>query len=200
MLLIWVMLAGGLLGAGVLLAGLLIVQPAPTGPVGLARFEEQLRRSRRTESVTRDRRHETESHRMRKLGANLADALDQRGVNLPKKVSANLALVGQSRETFLAKCVVGAATGFVAPVIALVPGSLLGVGSLSLPLWLSLLGAVLGGALSGAYIAGLLEGTTRRWADLAALPMLLALGLGKLAQLLGGAGQGLADGSEGGGR
>jgi prolipoprotein diacylglyceryltransferase len=55
---------------------------------------------------------------------------------------------------------------------------------------LSLLGAVVGGILAGAFIAGRLEGTLGGWADLAAPPLLLAIGLGKLAQLLAGAGQG----------
>ncbi len=57
---------------------------------------------------------------------------------------------------------------------------------------LSLLGAVLGGAVSGAYVVRVLGAPVRRWADAAALPLLLALGLGKLAQLLGGSGQGAA--------
>ncbi|MBA3778011.1 MAG: prolipoprotein diacylglyceryl transferase [Chloroflexi bacterium] len=57
---------------------------------------------------------------------------------------------------------------------------------------LSLLGAVLGGTASGAYVATLLDGVFRRWAWVAAAPLLLAIGLGKLAQLLAGAGQGLA--------
>jgi len=56
---------------------------------------------------------------------------------------------------------------------------------------LSLLGAVVGGILAGAFIAGRLEGTPGQWADLAAAPLLLAIGLGKLAQLLAGAGQGI---------
>jgi phosphatidylglycerol:prolipoprotein diacylglycerol transferase len=55
---------------------------------------------------------------------------------------------------------------------------------------LSLLGAVVGGILAAAFIAGRLEGTLGQWADLAAAPVLLAIGLGKLAQLLAGAGQG----------
>lgn len=55
---------------------------------------------------------------------------------------------------------------------------------------LSLLGAVVGGSLSGAYVCRLLGAPARRWADAAAVPMLLALGLGKLAQFLGGSGQG----------
>jgi prolipoprotein diacylglyceryltransferase len=55
---------------------------------------------------------------------------------------------------------------------------------------LSLLGCVLGGALSGAYVASLLAAPVRRWADALAMPLLLGIGLGKLAQLLGGSGQG----------
>ena len=61
---------------------------------------------------------------------------------------------------------------------------------------LSLLGAVLGGLLSASYVARAIDAPVRRWADSAAVPMLLAIGLGKLAQLLGGSGQGLPfDGS-----
>jgi prolipoprotein diacylglyceryltransferase len=55
---------------------------------------------------------------------------------------------------------------------------------------LSLLGAVIGGTLSAAYVTLLLRASVRRWADLAAVPLLLTLGLGKVAQLLGGSGQG----------
>ena len=55
---------------------------------------------------------------------------------------------------------------------------------------LSLLGAVLGGAISAAYVARVVGAPIRRWADAAALPLLLTLALGKLAQLLGGSGQG----------
>ncbi len=61
---------------------------------------------------------------------------------------------------------------------------------------LSLLGAVLGGLLTASYVARMIEAPVRRWADAAAVPLLLALGLGKMTQLLGGSGQGLPfDGS-----
>jgi prolipoprotein diacylglyceryltransferase len=61
---------------------------------------------------------------------------------------------------------------------------------------LSLLGAVLGGLATATYVARMIDAPVRRWADAAAVPMLLAIGLGKLAQLLGGSGQGLPfDGS-----
>lgn len=55
---------------------------------------------------------------------------------------------------------------------------------------LSLLGAVVGGTLTAAYMASLLEVPTRRWADAAAVPLLVSVGLGKLSLLLGGEGQG----------
>ena len=55
---------------------------------------------------------------------------------------------------------------------------------------LSLLGALVGGTLSAIYVARLLNGPLGRWADLGAVPLLIALGAGKLAQLLGGSGQG----------
>ncbi len=56
----------------------------------------------------------------------------------------------------------------------------------------SLVGAVVGGALSAAYICRLLGGRIGVWADASALPLLLAIGLGKLAVMLGGGGQGAA--------
>jgi prolipoprotein diacylglyceryltransferase len=56
---------------------------------------------------------------------------------------------------------------------------------------LSLLGAVIGGAITAAYVAKVIDAPVRRWAEAAAVPLLLAIGLGKLAQLLGGSGQGL---------
>ena len=55
---------------------------------------------------------------------------------------------------------------------------------------LSLLGVVIGGAATGAYVAWTLGVPVRRGADLAAVPVLLSIGLGKLSQLLAGAGQG----------
>ncbi len=55
---------------------------------------------------------------------------------------------------------------------------------------LSLLGAVLGSTLAVAYMCRLLEIPARRWLDVAAVPLLVAIGLGKLAYLLGGGGQG----------
>jgi prolipoprotein diacylglyceryltransferase len=55
---------------------------------------------------------------------------------------------------------------------------------------LSLLGAVVGGIVTGGYVARLLDGFAGRWADIASVPLLVAIALGKLAQALGGGGQG----------
>ena len=51
--------------------------------------------------------------------------------------------------------------------------------------------AIVGGTLSGAYVAGLLGAPIGRWLRAAALPLLFVLGSGKLAMVLGGSGQGL---------
>ena len=55
---------------------------------------------------------------------------------------------------------------------------------------LSLLGAVLGGMVSAAYMASLMGLPVRRWLDVAAIAVLVGIGLGKLSLLLGGEGQG----------
>jgi prolipoprotein diacylglyceryltransferase len=56
---------------------------------------------------------------------------------------------------------------------------------------LSLLGAVLGGMITAAYMASLLGLPVRRWLDVAAVAVLTGISLGKLSLLLGGEGQGL---------
>ena len=56
---------------------------------------------------------------------------------------------------------------------------------------LALTGAVVLGTLTGAYVARLLEEPLGRWLNVAAVALLLGLGLGKLAEVLGGSGQGV---------
>jgi phosphatidylglycerol---prolipoprotein diacylglyceryl transferase len=66
------------------------------------------------------------------------------------------------------------------------PGAILdpSVGSLELGL------GVVGGAITGGIVAALLDGPVGRWFHIATLPVLVALGAGKLATVLGGRGQG----------
>jgi phosphatidylglycerol:prolipoprotein diacylglycerol transferase len=85
--------------------------------------------------------------------------------------------------------VVGGRLGYVLlhPVyFAAVPQRIVDPSAGSLELGLG----VVGGALTGAIVAALLDGTVGRWFHIAALPLLLALGIGKLAMVLGGRGQG----------
>ncbi len=56
---------------------------------------------------------------------------------------------------------------------------------------LALSGAVILGAISGVYVAALLEAPIGRWLDAVAVALILGLGLGKLAEVLGGDGQGI---------
>lgn len=77
---------------------------------------------------------------------------------------------------------------------ALEPTALLDMGRGSL----SLAGAVAGGALTAGYLCRQLGHRPGAWADAAVVPLLLAIGLGKAAMLLGGAGQGLAWDGRGG--
>jgi len=51
--------------------------------------------------------------------------------------------------------------------------------------------AVVGGFVTGAYVASLLGASVGRWLHIAAAPVLFALGAGKLAMVLSGTGQGV---------
>ena len=69
------------------------------------------------------------------------------------------------------------------------PGQLLdpSIGGLDLGL------AVVGGFLTGCYVASLLGASIGRWLHVAAAPVLFALGAGKLTMVLTGSGQGLPE-------
>jgi len=67
------------------------------------------------------------------------------------------------------------------------PGALLDPSAGGLELGL----AVVGGVLTGTYVANLLGAPVGRWLHVAAAPVLFALGAGKLAMVLSGSGQGL---------
>ena len=61
-----------------------------------------------------------------------------------------------------------------------------------------LTGAVVGGTLTGIYVAALLDAPVGRWLQVAIRPLLLVLALGKAAEVLGGEGQGLLQVGTGG--
>lgn len=139
-----VMLAGGIAGLGVLIAGWLMVQPSVSGPVALALLDSRLARGRREASLTVDRRHREESPRMRRVGSRIGDLLEGQGYRLPSSLEADLGMVGQSREMFLARVAAGALLGAVLPNAVLIPWALLGLIGFAVPLWLVLFGALVG--------------------------------------------------------
>ena len=136
--LVLVMLVGAVVGAGLLLLVSLFDRAPVSGPAGLAQIDARRERGARTASLTADRRHGDESVRMRKVGAGLSDLLAARGVKLSSSITANLGIVGQSRETFLARTLLAALVGmFGTPVV---------------PIWLAVLGAALGALLPWAQL------------------------------------------------
>lgn len=149
-----VFLAGGLVGLGVMVLLVLLFKPETSGPVALARFDTRLARGRREESLAVDRRHEDESPKMRKLGSELSSRLTQYDITLPSSLRSTLSLVGVSREMFLARTLVGALMGLVLPSFVLSPLTLTGSVGPTLPLWLSLIGALIGGLSPYLHLRG----------------------------------------------
>ena len=139
-----VMLFGALAGVGLILAVSMVERGSLTGAAGLAQIDSQRQRGRRQASLTADRRHGEESERMRRIGSGLREAMQRRGLNLPPSIRANLGITGRSVETFLAHTVVGALLGAFLPIMMLSPLTLLGFISFTTPLWLCLIGALVG--------------------------------------------------------
>jgi tight adherence protein C len=142
-----VMLVGALTGAAVLFAVTVLTAAPPTGAVGLAQLDAARQRGRRQASLTADRRHQEEDPRMRRVGSELRTALQRRGVTLPTSITADLGLVGQSVETYLANTLLGAVGGCFLPFLALGPMAAVGGISISVPMWLTLGGAAVGALL-----------------------------------------------------
>jgi hypothetical protein len=107
------MLGGALVGAGALILIRLLMPTTTNGPVALALYDARLARGRRVASLTSQHQHAAESARVRKFGAKVADVIEARGVRLPPKLGADLSMVGQSMETFLARSIGAALLGFV---------------------------------------------------------------------------------------
>lgn len=142
-----ILLAGALAGLGALVLVSLLLDPRPNGAAGLARLDGERRRAARAVVSSSDRRHDTESAQLHRLGAPLMAALEERGLSLPAALRGDLALVGRSVELHLAMTLIAALLGFLAPLVfamlALVAGISLGVA----PLWLTLAGAAIGALL-----------------------------------------------------
>ncbi|MDQ1292755.1 MAG: hypothetical protein QG608_635 [Actinomycetota bacterium] len=146
-----IMLCGALGGLGLFLA-LRSLDPrtdaAISGATALARLDADLHRNRAAIALTADRRHSTESERLRRLGSRARARLDRWGLDLPRDLRADLSLLGRSIETHLALTLAGAAAGFVLPIVLVVLLTLVGGGvPAGSPVWMPVLGAILGTAL-----------------------------------------------------
>jgi len=146
-----VIVAGAVCGLGLHLLVRVLLRPdggRATGAVALAELDAERRRLRRESALVTDRRHGGESLRLRRIGGALLDAAEVRGVRLPAEARRDLALVGRSPALHLAHSVVGAVAGFVVLLVltALFALAVPAVGGIT-PLWVALLGGLVGGLL-----------------------------------------------------
>ncbi len=140
-----IMVCGAIVGAGLFVALRMIDRAAPAGPVALAQLDRDRRRFSRELSLTADRRHQAESLRMRRLGTNLRRFLESRGVQVPASIRADLGVAGRSLEAHLATSLMSGVAGFFSPILLLAPVTVVAGGvPLIVPIWLSLIGALLG--------------------------------------------------------
>ncbi|GAA2843671.1 type II secretion system F family protein [Kribbella solani] len=148
-----IMLCGAIAGAGLLLVIRLVDRSEPEGAVALLQLDADRRRFRQEVSLTADRRHQTESLRMRRLGASLRRVLDARGIQLPTSVRADLGVTGRSLEAHLASSLTAGLAGFFVPVLLLTPvGVVTGGIPIVVPIWLSLVGVIFGALLPTAQL------------------------------------------------
>jgi Flp pilus assembly protein TadB len=159
--LLLVMLLGAVAGAGVFLLVAMLQHGTATGAAALAQLDAQRNRGRRQATLTADRRHQDESVRMRRVGSELRDALQSRGINLPPSLTANLGMVGQSVETFLARTLLFALLGIFLPFLVLGPAAAVGAFSLVIPLWLTIFGALIGAVVPYSQLARRAEARRR---------------------------------------
>lgn len=142
----WILVAGAMAGAGVLLLVSVLVRPPVPGAAAVARLDAGRRRARRDDVLVREERLGTESMRLRRLGAPLRSALERRGIQLPG-LRADLSVTGSSLEAHLANSVLCGVAATVIPLIVLVLGTV-ATGSLwATPLWASIVFGVVGSLL-----------------------------------------------------
>jgi tight adherence protein C len=158
----WVILAGGLCGAGVLLLVIALQHPAPRGSgavSALARLDHDLARSRGQQSLAAqsDRalragiRPGERTAQLERLGAGLRRALDEAGIRLPSGLLSDLNLIDRSIELHLAITVISALLGVMLPlVLAGLLASMYTSIPITTPLWAAALGLLVGALLPTA--------------------------------------------------
>jgi tight adherence protein C len=146
-----VMLVGACVGLGVLLLVLQYDTGRASGASELARLDAARARTRRTASLSEQ---EQESLRTRQIGAQVRSILEARGWNLPAGVRADLSVTGGTVEGHLGMSVLTAVAGLFAPTVMIAPAIYFFGASVSSPLWLALLGALIGAVLPTLQLQG----------------------------------------------
>jgi len=143
-----ILLSGAFAGAGLLLLGLMFDTSRGSGATQLAALDAARARNRRTQALSHvSRSHGEESLRMRRLGSHLRASLENRGFTVPAPIQSDLAVLSRTVEGHLAGSVLAGVAGAFAPSVALSPLLLTGDAGLSLPVWIGVLGAILGAVL-----------------------------------------------------
>jgi Flp pilus assembly protein TadB len=144
-----VLLAGAMVGLGLLLLVTSLQRPATRGAAAAGALAG-LDRARRQLSTPEPA---ATSSRRPVLGRRLARALADAGVTLPGRLRADLALTGRPLENHLAASVTGALVGGLVALVVCAPLATSATGlPVSTPIWAGVLGAVVGGLLPSARV------------------------------------------------
>lgn len=114
-----IMLAGGIVGVGLLLLGVVISVPRVNPAAALAKLDAERNRARheRLVAVSIDPRQVRESASLRRFGGQLRETLEGLGLDLGS-LRRDLSLMDRSLEGHLATTVLSALAGFLMPVMA----------------------------------------------------------------------------------
>jgi Flp pilus assembly protein TadB len=160
-----VLLAGAVCGLGLHLLIRLVLRPDgghASGAVTLAELDADRRRQRRAAALATDTRFGGESVRLRRLGGAVLDAAQARGVRLPVDLRRDLALTGRSPALHLAHSILGGVVGLLLfLVLAAVAGLAVPALGGPTPIWVGLLGGLIGVLLPTIAVRSRADGLRR---------------------------------------
>jgi tight adherence protein C len=156
-----VLLAGAVVGLGVLVLVLVVAPPRTQPANALARLDVRRAEAReRAQTAAADPSRATDAAWIRTVGRSAADTISRFGIELGQ-LRSDLAIIGRTLDAHLAMSVLAAVAGFFVP-LALAAGAVL-VGApvtVAVPFVLSLLAALLGAVLPSLVVRG--QAATRR--------------------------------------
>ena len=156
-----VLVAGAVAGLGVLLLAMVLMPPPARAAGALARLDRERREGRaRARVLTLDPRSARVPQWEQTLGRRAASGMEALGIGLGN-MRSDLSMVGVSRDAFLARTVLAAVGGFVAPLLVTAVLATVGVElSLVVPIVVTLVVAVVAGAIPALTIRA--EASRRR--------------------------------------